>query len=235
MWTRRRTRRRTVRSRWQQSRAALHGGGSSGMPACLHWRWRCSVCCCHDRRRSLHHHTARRAASWSTAHRRRQCLCCAAVHWPWCRRGGVPGGWQDWQVRGAQNIHAPDRVPAGGWSSGPAGVRGVLRRQCAVGQPGMGKALVGAAAQLASVADVLGASSMEATASRFTRLAGWRCIALPLPPVLACSRAPTRPLNPPAPPCPACRRQTLKPGDLVGVNKDSYLILDTLPAEYDSR
>jgi len=29
--------------------------------------------------------------------------------------------------------------------------------------------------------------------------------------------------------------QKLKPGDLVGVNKDSYLILDTLPAEYDSR
>lgn len=29
--------------------------------------------------------------------------------------------------------------------------------------------------------------------------------------------------------------QELKPGDLVGVNKDSYLILDTLPAEYDSR
>lgn len=29
--------------------------------------------------------------------------------------------------------------------------------------------------------------------------------------------------------------QALKPGDLVGVNKDSYLILDTLPAEYDSR
>jgi 26S proteasome regulatory subunit T5 len=29
--------------------------------------------------------------------------------------------------------------------------------------------------------------------------------------------------------------QTLKPGDLVGVNKDSYLILDTLPSEYDSR
>ena len=29
--------------------------------------------------------------------------------------------------------------------------------------------------------------------------------------------------------------ETLKPGDLVGVNKDSYLILDTLPAEYDSR
>lgn len=28
---------------------------------------------------------------------------------------------------------------------------------------------------------------------------------------------------------------TLKPGDLIGVNKDSYLILDTLPAEYDSR
>lgn len=27
----------------------------------------------------------------------------------------------------------------------------------------------------------------------------------------------------------------LKPGDLVGVNKDSYLILETLPAEYDSR
>lgn len=27
----------------------------------------------------------------------------------------------------------------------------------------------------------------------------------------------------------------LKPGDLIGVNKDSYLILDTLPAEYDSR
>lgn len=27
----------------------------------------------------------------------------------------------------------------------------------------------------------------------------------------------------------------LKPGDLVGVNKDSYLVLDTLPAEYDSR
>ena len=24
-------------------------------------------------------------------------------------------------------------------------------------------------------------------------------------------------------------------GDLVGVNKDSYLILDTLPSEYDSR
>lgn len=28
---------------------------------------------------------------------------------------------------------------------------------------------------------------------------------------------------------------SLKPGDLIGVNKDSYLILDTLPAEYDSR
>jgi 26S proteasome regulatory subunit T5 len=27
----------------------------------------------------------------------------------------------------------------------------------------------------------------------------------------------------------------LKPGDLVGVNKDSFLILDTLPVEYDSR
>ncbi|KAJ6814391.1 26S protease regulatory subunit 6A-like protein [Iris pallida] len=27
----------------------------------------------------------------------------------------------------------------------------------------------------------------------------------------------------------------LKLGDLVGVNKDSYLILDTLPSEYDSR
>ena len=27
----------------------------------------------------------------------------------------------------------------------------------------------------------------------------------------------------------------VKPGDLVGVNKDSYLILDTLPKEYDSR
>merc|ERR1719353_1975757 len=27
----------------------------------------------------------------------------------------------------------------------------------------------------------------------------------------------------------------LKPADLVGVNKDSYLVLDTLPAEYDSR
>jgi 26S proteasome regulatory subunit T5 len=28
---------------------------------------------------------------------------------------------------------------------------------------------------------------------------------------------------------------SLKPADLVGVNKDSYLILDTLPAEYDAR
>jgi 26S proteasome regulatory subunit T5 len=28
---------------------------------------------------------------------------------------------------------------------------------------------------------------------------------------------------------------SLKPGDLVGVNKDNYLILDTLPSEYDSR
>ena len=27
----------------------------------------------------------------------------------------------------------------------------------------------------------------------------------------------------------------LKPNDLIGVNKDSYLILDTLPSEYDSR
>lgn len=27
----------------------------------------------------------------------------------------------------------------------------------------------------------------------------------------------------------------LRPGDLIGVNKDSYLVLDTLPAEYDSR
>ena len=27
----------------------------------------------------------------------------------------------------------------------------------------------------------------------------------------------------------------MKPGDLIGVNKDSYLVLDTLPAEYDSR
>ena len=29
--------------------------------------------------------------------------------------------------------------------------------------------------------------------------------------------------------------QELKPGDLVGVNKDSYLILEKLPAEYDAR
>lgn len=29
--------------------------------------------------------------------------------------------------------------------------------------------------------------------------------------------------------------EKLKPGDLVGVNKDSYLVLDMLPAEYDSR
>uniref|UniRef100_A0A8C7H749 Proteasome 26S subunit, ATPase 3 n=1 Tax=Oncorhynchus kisutch TaxID=8019 RepID=A0A8C7H749_ONCKI len=29
--------------------------------------------------------------------------------------------------------------------------------------------------------------------------------------------------------------EKLKPGDLVGVNKDSFLILETLPAEYDSR
>jgi len=29
--------------------------------------------------------------------------------------------------------------------------------------------------------------------------------------------------------------KSLKPGDLVGVNKDSYLILDSLPPEYDSR
>ena len=27
----------------------------------------------------------------------------------------------------------------------------------------------------------------------------------------------------------------LRPGDLVGVNKDSYLVLDTLPPEYDAR
>ena len=27
----------------------------------------------------------------------------------------------------------------------------------------------------------------------------------------------------------------LQPGDLVGVNKDSYLILEKLPPEYDSR
>jgi len=29
--------------------------------------------------------------------------------------------------------------------------------------------------------------------------------------------------------------EELKPGDLVGVNKDSYLILETLPSEYDAR
>jgi 26S proteasome regulatory subunit T5 len=29
--------------------------------------------------------------------------------------------------------------------------------------------------------------------------------------------------------------EKLEPQDLIGVNKDSYLILDTLPAEYDSR
>ncbi|KZS93677.1 26S proteasome subunit P45 [Sistotremastrum niveocremeum HHB9708] len=29
--------------------------------------------------------------------------------------------------------------------------------------------------------------------------------------------------------------ELLKPGDLIGVNKDSYLVLDTLPAEFDSR
>jgi len=27
----------------------------------------------------------------------------------------------------------------------------------------------------------------------------------------------------------------LKPGELVGVNKDSYILLEKLPAEYDSR
>jgi len=27
----------------------------------------------------------------------------------------------------------------------------------------------------------------------------------------------------------------LKPGDIVGVNKDSFIILDKLPTEYDSR
>lgn len=29
--------------------------------------------------------------------------------------------------------------------------------------------------------------------------------------------------------------EKLTPGDLIGVNKDSYLVLDTLPAEFDSR
>ncbi|KAI4466502.1 26s proteasome regulatory subunit [Holotrichia oblita] len=33
----------------------------------------------------------------------------------------------------------------------------------------------------------------------------------------------------------AVDEEKLKPGDLVGVNKDSYLILETLPAEYDAR
>ena len=28
---------------------------------------------------------------------------------------------------------------------------------------------------------------------------------------------------------------SLKPGDLVGVNKDNYLVLNTQPSEYDSR
>lgn len=27
----------------------------------------------------------------------------------------------------------------------------------------------------------------------------------------------------------------MKPGDLVGVNKDSFLVLETLPSEYDTR
>lgn len=27
----------------------------------------------------------------------------------------------------------------------------------------------------------------------------------------------------------------LRPGELVGVNKDSYILLEKLPAEYDSR
>ena len=27
----------------------------------------------------------------------------------------------------------------------------------------------------------------------------------------------------------------LKPGELVGVNKDTFVVLDKLPAEYDSR
>ncbi len=36
----------------------------------------------------------------------------------------------------------------------------------------------------------------------------------------------------PTPPHPP---PSYSPGDLVGVNKDSYLILDSLPAEYDSR
>jgi len=29
--------------------------------------------------------------------------------------------------------------------------------------------------------------------------------------------------------------EKLKPGELVGVNKDSFLVLEQLPAEYDSR
>jgi len=29
--------------------------------------------------------------------------------------------------------------------------------------------------------------------------------------------------------------EELQPGDLIGVNKDSYLVLDSLPAEFDSR
>ena len=29
--------------------------------------------------------------------------------------------------------------------------------------------------------------------------------------------------------------EQLKPNDLIGVNKDSYLVLDTLPSEFDSR
>ena len=29
--------------------------------------------------------------------------------------------------------------------------------------------------------------------------------------------------------------EELEPQDLIGVNKDSYLVLDSLPAEYDSR
>lgn len=29
--------------------------------------------------------------------------------------------------------------------------------------------------------------------------------------------------------------ETLEPNEIVGVNKDSYLILDVLPKEYDSR
>ena len=29
--------------------------------------------------------------------------------------------------------------------------------------------------------------------------------------------------------------EELKPGELVGVNKDSHLLLEKLPAEYDSR